>query len=118
MIASDRTDDGERRRGPVACGSSASKNLKSKARVFSRRGSTGGGGVVSTPVARWSSGSEDRPSVGGGLDRRTTGVRHLGGGDLHDSTGQRPRLAVRRDQEDAAAGLAVASRSDGAEGAD
>ena len=38
--------------------------------------------MVPTPVARRSSCSGDHPVGGGGLDRRSTGVRYQGGSDL------------------------------------
>ena len=113
MIASDRTGDGERRRGPVAGGSSAWKEPEIKGRSVLAVARRAAAEIVPTPVARRSSGSGDRPVVGGRLDRRTIGVRHQGGGDLHVSVGRRSRLAVRRDQEGAVADLATASRGDG-----
>ena len=66
MIASDRTGDGERRRGPIADGSPALKNLKSRQerREEARRAVAE---KVPTPAARKSSGGGGRPDVGGEL---------------------------------------------------
>ena len=93
MIASDRTGDGDRRRGPVDGGSSASKEPEIKGRSILAVARRAAAEIVPTPAARRSSGGGDRPVVGGGLDRRTTGVRHQGGGDLHVSAWRRSRLA-------------------------
>ena len=67
MIASDRTGDGERRRGPVDGGSSASKEPEIKGRSILAVARRAAAEIVPTPAARRSSGGGVRPVVGGGL---------------------------------------------------